>query len=290
MILAFSGSAYAGLAACNGATYNLGTGANGLLPGGAASGGCQQLDKQFSGFGYSSVGNFVPGSTVPVTFGGTTFAGPIFVQMGASQTPVWDVNTNGQNTQANASYNIAVDPASSPGTGESYAIIKMTFNEQYTITAGNSVIGNDGLTLFEYFCAGGQTACVGGSAATGGINMTAATAGFIEFTLTGNSNSSQTFNFACFNNGNTNSSTDCATQSNALSGSQVNFALTNYNLGFQNVYVFSTLSVTSGGDDISLNYLKDNYYQILDVPEPGAFGLIGASLAGLALLRLRRRK
>jgi len=235
----------------------------------------------------------VAGANVPVTFSGTTYLGPISMQYGTGQSPTWDANTatnpSNPTTTATASYIIQVDNAQAPPQ-ESYAIIKMSFNEQYTLTAGNTVTGNDGLTLFEYFCAGGASACSGGSAATGGINMAAKTAGFIEFVLSGNSNGSSTSNFACFNNGNTNSLTDCATQSNAIAGSTVNFANTNYLQGFQAVAVYSTLSVTSAGDDISLNYFKDNYYQILDTPEPATFGLLGMALAALGLLKSRKRR
>jgi hypothetical protein len=298
--LALSSSAYAGLAACNPGgvvtTYNLGTsGADSLGPGGTNSAGCEQVDKNFTAFNYAAGSLPVPGSTVPVTFSGTTDAGPISVEFGSSSGATWEVLTNGSTTTASVSYNIGVDPTppppNAPPAGETYAIVALALGQQATITSGfPPAVASDVITLFEYFCAGGASACTGGNASTGFISMTAQTAGFFEYTLTettaGASSSSVV---SCFNNGNTNSASDCATPSNAIGGSLVNFATSNYNLGFQNVFTFSTLSVASGGDDTALDFFKETYFEQLDAPEPATWGLVGAALLGLFALRARKQ-
>jgi hypothetical protein len=303
VLLGFSGSAFAGLAACNGATYNLGTGANGLLPGGDTSAGCEQIDKQFSGFNYTPGSNPVAGSAVPTVFQGSADAGPIGVQFGAivNNVGTWEANgttTVAQTTSASVSYTITVDPtpppAFAPPPGQQYAIDAMTLSENASLNSGFPVGVSDSITLFEYFCAGPAGSCAGGGSGTGGINLSSATAGFLVYFLSGNGNGYTANTSTCFNNGNTNSSTDCqmgaASVNYVPNSSLVNFLASSYSLGFNSVSTFSTLVVTSQGDKTDLNFFTENYFQELNVPEPGTFGLIGAALAGLGFVGLRRRK
>ncbi len=294
VVSVFASSAYAGLATCNpppSPNYNLGSGSSGLVSPGGSSVGCEQVDKEFTAFNYApGASNPVDGTNVPVTFSGTNPTGPVSVQFGSNAT--WEVSTNGTSTSASVSYGVAVDPspppAFAPPPGENYAVIALALGQQATITSGfPAATANDTITLFEYFCGGGASSCMGGGASTGFINMTAATAGFFEYTLTQTpAGTSSSAVISCFNN---NGTTDCSNPANATGGSLISFASSNYSQGFQNISTFSTLSVTSGGDDTSLNFFKETYFEDLDTPEPATFGLMGVALAGLGFLHLRKR-
>ncbi len=283
--------AHAGLTPCAG-TYNLGAGANGLV-GGAASAGCEQVDKEFNAFNYiPDVSNPVLGGAVPVTFSGVTPTGAISVQFGDSN-PTWDAAVSGTSTSASIFYNITVDPSapSAPPPGLNYAIVALALSQNVSLTTGFPPGTADSIVLYEYFCAGGAAACAGGSSATGNINMTAPTAGFLVYKLNGNGNGYTAGTSSCFNNGNTNAATDCATLANAApSSSLINFGTSNYSGGFQSIYTFSTLSVNSGGDDTALNFFKETYFQELDTPEPATFGVMGIALAGLGILSFRKKR
>jgi hypothetical protein len=293
--LGFSGSAYAGLASCSG-TYNLGTSTSGLLPGGSSSAGCEQTDKEFNAFNYTPGTNPVVGSSVNVNFLGSVDTGPIGVQFGPTG---WAADCSAPcttTTTASTSYNVAVDPAPpapyAPPAGDKYAIDAMALGENVSLTTGFPQGSNDSIVLYEYFCAGGAALCSGGSAATGGINLSAATAGFLVYNLTGNGSGYTGITSVCFNNGNT-TGTDCAALSSSAdyitNTSLVNFLASSYSQGFQNVSTYTSLNVTSGGDPTLLNYFVEDYFQELETPEPATFGLMGAALAGLGLLNLRKR-
>jgi hypothetical protein len=198
-----------------------------------------------------------------------------------SASPTWNVTTNGASTSAVAAYNVAVDPAATtPPAGEFYAITSMNLSVNYTVTLPANP--GDTLTVFEYFCAGGASACAGGGPATGGINLAAATAGYIVFTVAGNTGGGDSASESvCFNNG----SSSCT----QVVASSLNFATTNYVNGFQDVYTASNLSLTSGGTQVGLNYFTENYFENLETPEPATFGLMSTALAALGLLGFRKR-
>jgi hypothetical protein len=170
----------------------------------------------------------------------------------------------------------------------------MTISQNVTEQSGFPSSGSDNITLYEYFCAGGASACSGGGASTGGINLSAATAGFMVYTLNGNGASSTATTSSCFNNGSTNSSTDCAQLSSSsllvANSSLINFLASNYALGFSQIYTYSTLSVVTGTNTTTaLNFFTEGYYQELNLPEPGTFSTLGAALAALCALALRKR-
>lgn len=295
IMLGFSGSAQAGLVACTG-TYNLGASTLGLLPGGTSSGGCEQIDKQFTAFNYTPGANPLPGSSVNVGFTGSSDAGPIGVQFGPTGWAADCAAPCSTSTSASASYNVAVDPAPpapyTPPAGEFYTIDALALGENASLTTGIPTGSSDSITLYEYFCGGAPGACAGGTSATGGISLSAATAGFLVYSLNGNANAYSATTSVCFNNGNI-TANDCAALTSSVDYSPatsfVSFLATNYSSGFQNLSTFSTLTVTSGGDTTSLNYFIQDFYQELETPEPTSFGLMGAALAGLGLAGLRKR-
>jgi len=282
--LAFLGSAHAGISACTG-TYDLGSSSGSptdLVPPGGASGGCEQVDKQFTAFNYTPGGNVpVSGNNVDVSFLGTSPTSGIGAEFGnpLSINPTWNLAANGATTNAIAPYNVAVDPtAESVPAGEFYSIVEMNLGVNYSLTlpAGTS----DSITVTEYFCGGGAAACSGGGASTGGINLADPTAGYIVFTVLGNAGGGDSASESvCFNNG----GSTCT----AAVASVVNFAATNYTTGFTDIYVASNLALTSGGTQVGLNYFTEAYFEDLESPEPSTFVLIGAALGGLALLRRR---
>jgi hypothetical protein len=284
--LALTSPLHAGLTPCGG-TYTLGSAnSNDLLPGGGSSAGCEQVDKQFSNFGYTPGGTTpVTGSNVDVTFIGsnpTSGLGALFGNPFAVN-PTWNLTSTGTSTSAVAPYNVAVDPAATtPPQGEFYAITAMNLSVNYTLTLPANP--GDTITVFEYFCGGGASFCTGGGAATGGINLASATAGYIVFTVAGNgSGGDNASESICFNNG----GSTCT----AVVGSSINFATTNYFNGFQDVYTASNLALTSGGaSQVGLNYFTENYFENLETPEPATFSLMGTALAGLGLLGFRKRK
>jgi len=264
---------YAGLATCAG-SYTLGnSNPNDLVPPGGSSAGCEQVDKQFSTFGYTPGGtNPVAGSGVAVNFAGTSPLSAIGVEFGGSNT--WNVNSPSASTTAIGTYDVAVDPAFSN------SITSMTLSANATF--GTPALGTDNITLFEYFCAGGAAACAGGAAATGGINLTSPTAGYLEFIDTGTGFGSGSNQFVCFNNG----GSSCTASSN----NTINFVTSIYTGGFKDIYIANNVSVSStSGVQVSLNNFTENYFESLDTPEPSTFALMGVALAGLGLARYRRK-
>jgi hypothetical protein len=282
--LAFSGSAYAGLSACTG-TYDLGNSSaspTDLVAPGGASAGCEQVDKQFTAFNYTTGGTVpVSGNNVDVGFIGSSPTSGIEAQFGnpLSINPTWNLAASGATTNAIASYNIAVDPtAVSVPAGDYYSIVEMNLGVNYSLTLPATT--SDSITVTEYFCGGGAAACSGGGASTGGINLADPTAGYIVFTVLGNASGGDSASESiCFNNG----GSSCT----AVVASVVNFAATNYTSGFTDNFIASSLALTSGGTQVGLNYFNEAYFQDLETPEPSTFMLIGAALGGLALLRRR---
>jgi hypothetical protein len=278
--LVSSSSLFAGLTPCAG-TYNLGnSGAGALVSPGGASAGCEQVDKEFNNFSYSAGGsNPEAGGSVGTTFAGSTPTGAIGITFGSSS-PVWSVTSAGATSTGVVTYTNTVDPAYGPGGGAFYAItsLELFATASFTLPAGTS----DNVTLFEYFCAGGSAACTTGTL-TDGINLAAPTAGYIEFIDQGTGSGSTSSEVICFNNG--------ATSCTPTSGFLINFATSNYSAGFTNILVSSGISVSSvSGTQVSLNNFTENFFETLDTPEPATFGLMGAALAGLSLLGLRKRR
>jgi hypothetical protein len=287
LALGLAGSANASLTPCGsgGVTYNLGTSttpnSGALVAPGANSAGCEQVDKEFSGFNYTNGGTLVDqvaGSAVPVLFVGsspTTGISAVFGNTGFGAAPTWSVSTNGTTTSAIIPYDVTVDPASSLPDGQFFSITSMALNSnvQLTSPAGAS----DSITIIEYFCGGGAAACVGGGTSTGGILMTAPTAGFLEFNEVGNGGGATIADSSCFNNG----GSSCT-----VNGSNVvNFGTFN----FTDVYVTSNVALSSGGAQVAVNWFQEEFFQDLEAPEPATFGLMGVALAGLGFLRLRKR-
>lgn len=268
-------TAWAANTACNTESWNLGTTAPDGLVG---SSGCEQVDKIFSNFSYTNGGTApVLGSSVPVSFAGSTPLSPIDVEFGSNQT--WDVNGAGVTTSAVASYTLATDPSFDTAGGSFYSITSLEL--QANVTLQEPAAPGDSATTFEYFCAGGASACSGGSPTTGGINLNAPTAGVIEITVT----AAGGFTFGgCFNNG---AATACTL---TPSINVLNLNTSNYIQGFTSVYIATNLDVASGGDQVSLNDFAETFNENLETPEPATFGLMGAALAGLGFLGLRRRK
>lgn len=275
-------SLFAGLTPCSG-TYNLGN--SGADPGalvspGGASAGCEQVDKEFNNFSYSTGGsNPEAGGSVGTTFAGSTPTGAIGVTFGSSS-PVWSVTGAGETSTGVVTYTNTVDPAFGPGGGAFYSITSMELfaTASFTLPAGTS----DNVTLFEYFCAGGFASCTSGGTLTDGINLAAPTAGYIEFIDSGTGVGSSSSELICFNNG--------AATCTPTAGFLINFATTNYAAGFTSILVASNISVSSvSGTQVSLNNFTENFFETLDTPEPATFGLMGAALAGLSLLGLRKR-
>ncbi len=266
---------YASLSTCAG-SYALGnSNPNDLVPPGGSSAGCEQVDKQFSTFGYTSGGtNPVAGSGVAVNFAGTNPLSAIGVEFGGSNT--WNVNSPSSSTTAIGTYDVAVDPA----FHGNYSITSMTLSANATF--GTPALGTDNITLFEYFCAGGAAACAGGGAATGGINLTAPTAGYLEFVDDGNGFGTNSNQFVCFNNG----GSSCTQSTN----NTVNFVTSIYPAGFKDIYIANNIAVSStSGVQVSLNNFTENYFESLDTPEPSTFAMIGIALAGLGLAHYRRK-
>ena len=266
--------AYAGLTTCAG-SYALGnSNPNDLVPPGGSSAGCEQVDKQFSTFGYTPGGtNPTAGSGVAVNFAGTNPLSAIGVEFGGSNT--WSVNSPLASTTAVGTYDVLVDPAFSN------SITSMTLSANATF--GTPTVGTDNITLFEYFCAGGAAACAGGGAATGGINLSSPTAGYLEFIDDGNGFGSGSNQFVCFNNG----GSSCTASTN----NTVNFKTSIYTAGFTDIFIANNISVSStSGVQVSLNNFTENYFESLDAPEPSTFILMGSALAAVAALRLRKRK
>jgi hypothetical protein len=246
--------------------------------------GCEQVDKQFTNFGYSSGGSVpVSGGNVDVAFSGSNPSG-ITAEFGNpnSLNPTWNVAAPGATTTAVAPYNVAVDPtAVSVPPGNFYSITAMNLSVNYSLTLPAAPA--DSITVTEYFCGGGAAACAGGSASSGGILLTAPTAGSIVFTVVGSAGGGDSaIESICFNNG----SSSCT----PVVGSSINFATTNFALGFQDVYTASNLALSSSGTQVGLNYFTEGYFETLETPEPATFGLMGTALAGLGLLGLRKRK
>jgi hypothetical protein len=281
--LVCSSSLFAGLTPCAG-TYNLGnSGAGALVSPGGASAGCEQVDKEFNNFNYSTGGSSPEGgSSVPVTFAGTSPTTAIGATFGLSNT--WSDGSTGGTTAANttavAAYSVAVDPASSLPSGQYYAItsLSLSVNSSITTPVGTS----DTAILFEYFCAGGSADCTTGTL-TDGINLAAPTAGYIKFVESGSGFSTSGAEVICFNNG--------ASSCTPVGGNAVNFAASIYTAGFTSIIVASDISVaTVSGTQVSVNNFTENYFETLDTPEPSTFILMGSALAGIAALRFRKRK
>ena len=251
-----------------------------MLSGGGAALGCEQVDKEFNNFNYSTGGsNPEAGGSVGTTFAGSNPTGAIGVTFG-SVNPTWAVSSAGDTSTGVVTYTNTVDPAYGPGGGAFYAItsLELFATASFTLPAGTS----DNVTLFEYFCAGGSAACTTGTL-TDGINLAAPTAGYIEFVDQGNGVGSNSNEFICFNNG--------ATSCTPTAGFLINFATSIYHAGFTSINVASDISVSSvSGTQVSLNNFTENYFETLDTPEPSTFLLMGSALAGVAALRFRKRK
>ncbi len=249
-----------------------------MISPGSAAPGCEQVDKQFTGFSYSNSGISVPGSTVDATFGGTA---PTTITANFASSG-WDTEAAGQTTSSSVGYTATVDPAYTTPGGPIYEITAIRLAANYTYESTNNT--TDNLTVIEYFCGGGASACAGGTPGVdGGLNPNAKTFGYMQFQLLGSTTGGSFNNTICFNNGGT-------TCTPTASGTYISFTGTEYASGFSSIYISNAIAVTSGGSQVQLNSFTDTLYESLITPEPSTFGLLGSALLALGMLRFRKRK
>lgn len=263
---------------CSG-TYNLGTGTNGLVSPGTASAGCEQLDKEFAGFTYTTNGEQAGDAATPgdvdVSFSGSSETGGITDTFGTAGTSVWE-GPGGHEYTSTQTNSVQVDST------YSYAISELELSESGAYNIGSS---SDYVEIVMSFCTGTTTY---------GCSSTSTNYGEIVYLLDGNGSTGVVWSGSCYNNGGTTACStlagDAAGATNGLSMGTAGLALTLPSL-ITSIAVQNLVEGNSGNESYThLDTYDNEFIEASTAPEPASVVLLGSALLGLGLLRFRKAR
>lgn len=261
MVCALIQPARAGTSFCSG-SYSLDP-ASGIPD----TSGCEQVDKIFSAFSYfDNSGNGPSASSIFVTFGGTTSAGPI---TDAFTSPGWTVSAIG--TSSVFLFNSTqVDQVASPGS----VITGFDFSP-WTVTTPGTCTGMfcDTINIYTTFCTNSSAPCAYGDPNYGQFQyVNQASIGVL----------SQSY---CYGNG---SAPNACT--NGASQGPTSFTF-DPSLKVTSIYVTNEVVIANwDGLTAGISGFSNDFFEstsMADSPEPGTFLLFGL---GIGVLLARRRK
>ncbi len=190
-------------------TYNLGSdptvGSNALVPNGASSGGCQQVNGQFTVFQYNTLRGATAGSNVNAQFSGTNEA-VIDVNVASAQ---WTASSGAQPASL-FGFQLQLDPSDVPGPNLVWMITGITLSVSGA-SLGGGTSDQDNVLVGVPFCV--NVVNCGGNG------------NFAEISFELNGTSAIAIDFACYNNGDTSVNRPCAKNSPTGSGSSVSLSL-----------------------------------------------------------------
>jgi hypothetical protein len=224
------------------------------------AGGCELVDKQFSNFTSTPVGETstiqMLNTSVPGTIAANSITG---LQAAFNDAGLWHLSSNATTTSV-FNYQGAVDQTFTAPTTGSWTLSQISLVVNFNPGNAAQIKNGDSITVRMEWCAGATTV-------TGCANLQ-----FIEGVLTKNPSLTLTYTNS---SGNTNNFLD-VTAFNANSIYAVRNTL--------------TFVGNANGSALSLGGIENGFDEIGVAPEPSTFVMFGIALTGLVALRFRRRK
>ena len=223
--------------------------------------GCQLLDKQFSNFTSTPVGQTSTIEMLNTTTGGNLGANAITGLVLNFDAPgIWQLSPNSTTTSV-LNYEGTIDPTfTPPPTTGAWTVSQISLVINFNPGNAAQFKNGDSITVRMEWCPGATTV-------TGCANLQ-----FIQGILTKNPTLTLTYSNSL---GNTNSFMDVSSF-----GATSNFAVRNT----------LTFNGTANGSTFVLTGISNGFDELGIAPEPTTFAMFGIALAGLGALRYRRRK
>jgi hypothetical protein len=232
--------------------------------------GCQLVDKQFSNFTSTPVGETATILMVDNSSGGTVGANSItglvanFNDPTATAGAGWHLSPNSTVTSV-FNYQGTIDQSVTPPTTGTWTVSQIALVLGFNPGNAAQIKNGDSITVKMEWCPGATVVTVG-----------CANYQFIQGVLTKNPNLTLLYTTSANGTaGATNNSIDVSSL-----GDNTNFAVRNT----------LTFVGTANGSTLPLSFITNGFDELGIAPEPSTFVLFGMAMAGVGVLRYRRRK